>query len=534
MAVNLEDFKQKAYAMFKADPLMWGKIFFAHHFRMESPRFHQEVINAAMETKKLSVAAPRESAKSTMLIFIYPSHGIIFKRFHFIVLVSNTFKKAAMHLDSIKKELAENQMLRETFPGIKIIRDAEGDSEFQHPDGFSVKFLCKGVDQIGSIRGVKYGAYRPDLILVDDMEDDELVKNPERRRDLQEVYDEALIPAGERGVVQIINVGTILHDDCQMAKLISRNHYPEFKKMIYRAHLDIGKPTERSLWPQKWSVEDLHKLMKEKPNVYAKEMQNDPVAGLNVRFAKADFRYWRQEGADAVLLDINLQPVSKIPLKSCKAAVSCDLAWSEKKDADYCVLLPGLLTPESDILISDYVARKGIRPDDFVEQLFIMVERLERATGSHVPVGFEKSMLENVTQFLLKREMKKRGKFLVTKELVWDNDKQKRIEIRLQPRYAQHVIFHKQGMGDLEHQLERFPSGAHDDIIDAEQGLVQLLQNPKYEEVPQTSESEFDRVRQIMINAKSASKPKEQKRTQGGLIRKRGGWFEIPANHAFR
>ena len=34
-------------------------------------------------------------------------------------------------------------------------------------------------------------------------------------------------------------------------------------------------------------------------------------------------------------------------------------------------------------------------------------------------------------------------------------------------------------MGDLEHQLERFPYGTHDDLIDAEQGLVQLLQFPK-------------------------------------------------------
>ena len=34
-------------------------------------------------------------------------------------------------------------------------------------------------------------------------------------------------------------------------------------------------------------------------------------------------------------------------------------------------------------------------------------------------------------------------------------------------------------MGDLEHQLERFPYGTHDDLIDALQGLVQLLQFPK-------------------------------------------------------
>ena len=33
----------------------------------------------------------------------------MFKRFHFIILLSNTFKKAAMALDTIKNELKDNE-----------------------------------------------------------------------------------------------------------------------------------------------------------------------------------------------------------------------------------------------------------------------------------------------------------------------------------------------------------------------------------------------------------------------------------------
>jgi len=478
-----KDAVSQVYDWMAKRPLEWGKVFFPHHFRIQSPNFHADLINSAMKWRLFSVAAPRESAKSTMLVFLYPIHGIVFKRFRFIVLVSNTFKKASMHLDSIKKEFNDNKLLRETFPGIRITRDAEGDSEFAHLDGHEVRFICRGVDQLGSIRGVKFGAYRPDLILVDDMEDDELVKNPQRRRDLQQEYDEALIPAGESGRVQIINVGTILHDDCQMAKLISPDHYPEFYKLVYRAHINADKDNERSLWPEKWTLDWLKEMRANKPNVYSKELQNDPVSGVNVRFSREDFRYWKTNNGGYEILDVNGNVIGSGSLTDCKGAIACDLAWSEKKTADFCVLLPALLTPDSNILVDDYVAKKGMRPDEFIEQLFAMEERMVNMTGGAVPIGFEKSMLENVTQWLLKKEMRNRNKFLQTKELMWDHDKNTRIEIRLQPRYSQHTIFHKHGMGELEYQLERFPYGTNDDLCDGLQAVVQLLQFPKNKKV---------------------------------------------------
>ena len=146
-----------------------------------------------------------------------------------------------------------------------------------------------------------------------------------------------------------------------------------------------------------------------------------------------------------------------------------------------------------------------MRPDETEELLFTMVERLENLTSTVVPIGFEKAMLENVTQWLLKQGMRRRNKFITTKELVWDADKLTRIETRLQPRYCQHVIYHMNGMGELEYQLERFPSGTHDDLPDALQGLVQLLQFPKAKQKPTQADDEFMRMRQRIVDEK---KPK--------------------------
>lgn len=511
----------------EADPLLLGHTVFTTHFPLKTPYFHTKLMDEANKQRYLAVAAPRESAKSTLLVFVYPFHQVLFKKRRFILIISNTFTKAAMHLSNMKKELADNETLLSMFPGIQIVKDAEGDSNFRHPDGFETKILCRGVDQIPSVRGVKFGAYRPDLIIGDDMEDDELVLSPDRRRKLKEDFDTALLPAGDRQNCKYIFVGTILHDDSQLARLVSEEQYTEYKKLFFAAHLNPKKKNEDSLWEEKWSVEWLNQLSKEKPNVYAKEMQNDPVAGQNVRFLKQDFRYWKIQEGDYVLMDENGEPFSRNRLDTCKAAISCDLAWKEKRDADASVILPGLLTQNSEILLLDYTNEKGMRPNILAEILFSLVDRLQRMTKSNVPIGFEKAMLENVTQWLLRREMHQRNKYLYTKELVWDADKNTRIETRLQPRYNQHVIFHTRQMGDLEHQLLRFPFGAQDDLIDAEQGLVQLLQFPKDKTAETKKEDQF-----MWWRKKAIEQFTPHKRKIGRMRDKRR--FTLPAQESWR
>lgn len=506
--------------------MTWGQLFFPHHFRKNSPRFHYELIYSAMLNQYLAVASPRESAKSTYLSFLYPFHKIMFRKEPFIVLISNTFKKAAMYLDAIKMEVQDNQELKKAFPPVKFLRDAEGDTIFQHADGYKTLFLCKGVDQLGSLRGVKFGADRPGLIIGDDIEDDTMVRNPDLRLKLKNEFDEVLGRIGHEAT-EIKIVGTVLHDDSQLAKMLRPAEYTKYHKITFRAHIKPDQPDESSLWPEKWTVNYLKQLRKDEPNVYAKEMQNDPVAGTNTRFKKEDFRYWREENGRVILLDIDGSIKSTYAFTDLRAAVACDLAWKEKKTSDFSVIMPGFITPNSEILIDNYICKKGMRPDELGEHLFIIVERLEKLTCSVVPVGFEKAMLENVTQWLLKREMQKRNKFLLTKELVWDSDKNTRIETRLQPRYAQRVIYHKQGMGDLEHQLERFPYGTHDDLADADQSLVQLLQFPKQGSKPSHQDTEFERLRQLTIEAKHPQKP------QGRYSAKQPAQFPFPLRKSF-
>ena len=464
------------YTAFEQNPILWGKHYFPHHLRDRSPYFHWIIIKESMDNKFFACEAPRGSAKSTVLSFIKPTHAIAFKRKRFIVIVQNTYKKAVGTLEGIKDEIRWNENLKKDF-GIELEKDAEGDTIFRHRDGFRTRVLCKGVEQIGSIRGEKFGAYRPDYILCDDMEDDEMVKSSERRQSLRELYDNALIPSGDIKSLDVDIIGTILHDDSLMAALVSKNEYTEYRKLFFKARFENKKTGVReSLWPERWTVEELDEMERLKPDAFAKEMQGDPSSGSLETIRREDFRTWRYENNQAVLYGSDGEVVSKWSLWECRAGVGIDMAWEDKKASDFTAIVPGLITPNNDLLVDDYICRRGLRPDEFEDVIFDMSARYELMTKKRVCFGFEKAKLEKVMKWFLNEAMNRRDKWLWFKDIAWGTqDKVERIMFRVANRYSQHSIYHKKGMGDLENQLIRLRSVAHDDIADALAMLPEIL-----------------------------------------------------------
>ena len=490
------------YRYYEEEPLAWGKVLFPKHFEKRTPPFHYAMLKYAQENRYLAIAAPRGSAKSTVICFLYVMHQLIFRKRRFIVIVSNTFEKSCMFLQTIKEELKNNEALIRMHGKIGVEKDTRSDAEFVMPGGWKCKMICRGADQIGAMRGVKYQAWRPDLIVGDDMEDDEMVRSPERRAEFQRLYDDALVPAGNSDTCQYIVVGTILHDDSLLAKMLSVDKYAHYRKMKFRA---IYKG--QILWPDKWTMEQLMEIKEHSPTTFAKEYQNDPAQGGNAIIRKDDFRYWRQEGNGYIMSNAKGETFGYGSMKDCRAAIACDLAFSEMRNADSSVIMPAFLTPTSEILVEQYTCKKGMKPEEILETLFFMEERLRMLTGSQVVIGFEKAILEQVVQHLLRAEMRRRNRFLITKELPWETDKIKRIQIALEPRYNQNTVFHKHGMGQLEYELERFPSGTHDDLCDALAGVVKLLQYAKAPPKVEKADDMFEWWRNTTIDAKKTTKP---------------------------
>jgi hypothetical protein len=250
---------------------------------------------------RISQAAPRGHAKSTLSSLILPLWCIVTGKRRFIGLVSDTTEQAADFLEFIKAELDANERLREDFP------EACGEGRVwkagQVITRNNVRLKCWGKRK--AMRGARHGPVRPDLIVCDDLEGDENIDSPHQRAKDREWFFKALMKIGSRRTVTVV-VGTILHYDSLLAQLLKRPGWsgrkwqaiqqwsasPLWEKWqalytsrredqadrFFKKHKLAMLDGTDVLWPE---VEDYYYLMKMRvsdgPAFFDSEKQNEPV-----------------------------------------------------------------------------------------------------------------------------------------------------------------------------------------------------------------------------------------------------------------
>src|SRR5687768_6712436 len=162
-----------------------------------SPPFHKECWELCCSNEKyVAIAAPRGHAKSTAITLGYGLATLLFRDRKFMLLVSDTESQASMFLGLYKQELQNNNDLIDLF-GIKrnekglvqFLKDSETDIIVECNDGHRFRVIAKGAEQ--KLRGLIWNGSRPDIILCDDMENDELVMNKDRRDKMRRWFDGA-------------------------------------------------------------------------------------------------------------------------------------------------------------------------------------------------------------------------------------------------------------------------------------------------------------------------------------------------------
>jgi predicted phage terminase large subunit-like protein len=442
------------------DVLLFAFTVLPHHFSLRAGKFHREIFNLLKENHRNNcIIAPRNHSKSTTVTLAYVLHQILYKRRHFIVIISDTYTQSEMFLDAIKKELETNEMIKGLFGN--YVGDQWGEGEITTSSG--TKIVAKGTGN--KIRGLKFREHRPDLVICDDLENEELVENQDRRTKVDNWFSGSVMPSlddsPDRDEPQLIVIGTILHYDSLLRRL-SLNK--EFKCLFYRAVMN-GKP----LWDAKFNLEKLEKIKnfyKEqgKIGVYYCEYMNEPVSNENAIFKQEYFKYYSDN-------DIYVPALYRV--------LTVDLAISQKQSSDYTVIVASGTTDKNDIYLLE-IARDHYTPIETIDHIFRLAEKWEVQCIGIESVAYQKSLI-----WFLQAEMKKRNKFFLVKELKADVDKERRIR-GLQPRYATGSVYHRNTMTALEEELIMFPKAPHDDIADAVAYIPQIAFEG------QATESAFD------------------------------------------
>lgn len=131
-------------------------------------------------------------------------------------------EQAEGFLDNIRVEFEENTAILEDFGSLA--------GSVWRSNVLVTKTNIK-IEAIGSgkkIRGRKHRNWRPDLIILDDVENDENVRTPEQRKKLKDWFDKAVSKSGD-DYTDIVYIGTLLHYDSLLAKTLTNPAYRSIK-----------------------------------------------------------------------------------------------------------------------------------------------------------------------------------------------------------------------------------------------------------------------------------------------------------------
>ena len=180
--------------------------------------FHNAAANKVKNTPNLKAVFkwPRGHAKSTHMDIFTPL-WLMFqpkRLINFMVLVGKSEDSANRLLGDIQAELQYNKRIIADF-GKQMSMGNWTEGEFTTKEG--VYFLACGRGQ--SPRGLRKREARPDYIVIDDLDDDELCRNERRVRELTDWVKEALFGALDVGRGRFIMVGNLISKTSVLANI---------------------------------------------------------------------------------------------------------------------------------------------------------------------------------------------------------------------------------------------------------------------------------------------------------------------------
>jgi predicted phage terminase large subunit-like protein len=444
------------------------------------PDVHMEMWDlVCSDHPQVAIAAPRGHAKSTSITHSYVIANALFRVKDYIIIISDTESQACEFLGDIKKEFIENQDLIDVFGFDRFVKDNETEVVGRFKNGDLFRILAKGSEQ--KIRGRKWRGKRPNLIVGDDLENDEIVMNDERRAKFRKWMDDAVVPAlSDDGIIRL--VGTILHFDSYLERQMpswgdeqthtdgikwwSTKEDPIWHAVRYQSH---NEDFTKVLWPEKYSKQRLLRIRRayeESGNLegYYKEYLNYPIA--------VEDAYYKEE-------DFNPIEDREEPLEF---YTGVDLAISEKDRAAFSVFVTVGMNSQGRSKVVDVRRFRG-------DSLKIC-ETFFSVNTRYKPIFIVES--ENIDKAIgpfLDQQMNQRGEFLSIEKITPSKDKELRGRSWSARMRAGAVEHNTEASWYPEYKTEMmaFPKSAYKDQADATHNvgmyLAKMIEAPTLKEL---------------------------------------------------
>jgi predicted phage terminase large subunit-like protein len=248
---SAEDQRQRSLriARCQKDYSAFVDYYFPHLAKSKTAKFQVRDANMVLSNKKLKAVFEwaRGHAKSTHFGVMIPMWLMIQKEkeINVMILVSKSQDMACRLLGDLQAELMHNKRFIQDY-GEQFNSGSWTDGEFKTLNGNL--FIALGRGQ--SPRGIKDRGIRPDYVICDDIDDDELVKNQRRVNEAVNWTIEALYKTIDMGAGRFIIVGNRIGKKSILADVAKMDG-------VYHTIVNSLDKNGNPSWPEKWTREEV-------------------------------------------------------------------------------------------------------------------------------------------------------------------------------------------------------------------------------------------------------------------------------------
>lgn len=445
-------------ATVSASHMWFFHVYFAAYVKYQLAPFHQEMFRITEDesTELAVVMAFRGSAKSTIFSMSFPIWAILGKQQRkSVLLVSQTQKQSRDLLASVRAELEDNELLRSDLGPFEEHEDQWGATSLVLPK-YQARITTASIEQ--SIRGIRHRHNRPDLVIIDDIEDLDSVKTHEGRTKTYERLTGEIFPAGDIGTRFII-VGNYLHEESALARIAKSIDEGARNGVCMRVPL-LGENDEIA-WPGKYptmqAVEKDRATMGDR--AFQREMMLVSVGVLN-EIIKPEWIHKYTELPNEGFDNCHLF-----------SATGVDLAISKESWADYTAMVSAHVY-RIDGSIKIFILPNIINAKmDFPETEAVV----RRMSSSLWPGVWSRLYIEEVSYQAAIIQSLRNKSYPVTGFKPQGQDKASRLILTTPHLQHATIQFPSSGAEPLIRQLIGFGSEKHDDLADAFAILILLI-----------------------------------------------------------
>jgi hypothetical protein len=407
---NLEDLSPEKKAEYFNDCLRFldtfylqnpqGRFYPPGEFR-RSPEFHNDILQSLILYKYTAVAAPRGHAKSYLMLKICLLILLTCVDFE-ITYMTATARLVKRFFTKLIRTLAHNELLKSDYERFysKPIKPTRGDGAWSSQ---GLLQLSNGAVITGSSPGSTNRGDRPNLMIVDDIEDDyeDTTDSQKARDDVLETIFRVIIPMVSMGDRKLLWIGTlisrrhvltgVMSDDNNDSEFRDRR-FDHWSRLSFKARYELPSGGFEILWPDLYTEKRLKEIEQEVgSDIFRAEYLNEPGHEGDKSFFLDEKKHAYQlddldafTAANPLLSESNITYFDRkfekrtLPLKdflnNSLRFITVDWALSVGPSSDFSVATVMCLTPHNELFVLDlFVGRVTL--SDLTTQIMRLVDK---------------------------------------------------------------------------------------------------------------------------------------------------------------